>query len=173
MHQEQDNNGDWHPCAYLSKLFSPTKCNYEIYNRELLGIIQAQTDWRHYLIGSPHKVTVLSDHQNLTYFKTAQKLNWQLLRYISPVLAFGTERRYLIKVFCYYLWIKPNLLLVIFLPLTCLLSLSNYSYSCYCLFVITTTCLSFDTSSIFFSNFFLIYYDVVLTSFHICFSYLI
>ena len=40
-------------------------------------------------------------------------------------------------------------------------------------FAITMTCLSFDISSIFFLNFFLIYYDVVLASFHICFSYLI
>ena len=34
-----------------------------------------------------------------------------LLRYISPVLTFGTERRYLTKVFCYCLQIEPNLLL--------------------------------------------------------------
>ena len=62
--RQQDNNGDWHPCTYLSKLFNPTKCNHEIYDRELLAIIQALTDWRYYLISSPHKVTVLSDHQN-------------------------------------------------------------------------------------------------------------
>ena len=34
-----------------------------------------------------------------------------LLRYISPVLVFGTERRYLTKEFCYRLQIEPNLLL--------------------------------------------------------------
>ena len=35
-------------------------------------------EWHHYLLGSPHPVTVLSDHKNLTYFQTAQKLNrWQ------------------------------------------------------------------------------------------------
>ena len=79
--RQQDNNGDWHPCAYLSKSFSPTERNYEIYDRELLAIIRSLTDWRHYLIGSPHKVTVLSDHQNLTYFKTAQKLNRQQARW--------------------------------------------------------------------------------------------
>ena len=50
--RQQDNNGDWHPCAYLSKSFRPTERNYKIYDRELLAIIQALTDWRHYLIGS-------------------------------------------------------------------------------------------------------------------------
>ena len=34
-----------------------------------------------------------------------------LLRYISPVLTFGTERRFLTKEFCYRLQIEPNLLL--------------------------------------------------------------
>jgi RNase H-like domain found in reverse transcriptase len=37
--QQQDNNGDWHPCTYLSKSFSPMEWNYEIYDRELLAII--------------------------------------------------------------------------------------------------------------------------------------
>ena len=36
-----DSNGDRHPCAFISKTFSPTERNYEIYVRELLAIIQA------------------------------------------------------------------------------------------------------------------------------------
>ena len=34
-----DLNGDRHPCAFISKTFSPTERNYEIYDRELLAII--------------------------------------------------------------------------------------------------------------------------------------
>ena len=34
-----DSNGDRHPCAFISKTFSPTERNYEIYDRELLAII--------------------------------------------------------------------------------------------------------------------------------------
>ena len=34
-----DSNGDRHPCAFISKTFSATERNYEIYDRELLGII--------------------------------------------------------------------------------------------------------------------------------------
>jgi len=51
--------------------------NYEIYNCELLGIIRALEMWRHYLLGSQYPVTIFSDHKNLTYFRTAQKLNCQ------------------------------------------------------------------------------------------------
>ena len=73
--RQQDSNGNWHPCAYLAKSFSETERNYEIYDRELLAIIRALTEWRHYLVGSPHPVTVLSNHKNLMYFRTTQKLN--------------------------------------------------------------------------------------------------
>ena len=72
--QQQDSNGDWHPCAYLLKSFSDTERNYKIYDRELLAIVRALTDWRHYLIGSPHPVYIRSDHKNSkeTQQKTGQ-----------------------------------------------------------------------------------------------------
>ena len=70
-----DSNGDRHPCAFISKTFSPAERNYEIYDRELLGIIRALEEWRHYIQGSGHTTVVYSDHKNLTYFRTAQKLN--------------------------------------------------------------------------------------------------
>jgi RNase H-like domain found in reverse transcriptase len=70
-----DSNGDRHPVAFLSKTFFETERKYEIYDRELLGIIRALKEWRHYIQGSGHTTIVYSDHKNLTYFRTAQKLN--------------------------------------------------------------------------------------------------
>src|ERR1700678_1086065 len=70
-----DSNGDRHPCSFISKTFFPTERNYEIYDRELLGIIRALEEWRHYIQGSGHTTVIHSDHKNLTYFRTAQKLN--------------------------------------------------------------------------------------------------
>jgi hypothetical protein len=64
---QTDINGDRHPCAYMSKFFSPAEQNYED-DRELLGIIRALRKWRHYVQGSPHETIVYSDHKNLTYF---------------------------------------------------------------------------------------------------------
>jgi hypothetical protein len=79
-----DINGDRHPCAFISRTFSPTERNYEIYDRELLSVIRALQEWRHYIQGSPHETIIYSDHKNLTYFRSAQKLNrrqarWSLL----------------------------------------------------------------------------------------------
>ncbi|ESK91226.1 hypothetical protein Moror_2905, partial [Moniliophthora roreri MCA 2997] len=65
---QQGSDREWHPCGYLSKLFSPTEQNYEIYDRELLAITRALMEWRHYLMGGKYKVVVLSDHKNLMYF---------------------------------------------------------------------------------------------------------
>ena len=76
-----DSNGDRHPCAFISKTFSPTERNYEIYDRELLGIIRALEEWRHYIQGSKHTTIIYSDHKNLTYFRTAQKLNRRQARW--------------------------------------------------------------------------------------------
>uniref|UniRef100_A0A0W0F4Y2 Reverse transcriptase domain-containing protein n=1 Tax=Moniliophthora roreri TaxID=221103 RepID=A0A0W0F4Y2_MONRR len=80
LHQ-QGSDGKWHPCGYLSKSFLPTEQNYEIYDRELLVIVRALTEWQHYLMGGKYKVVILSDHKNLTYFKTAQKLNRRQARW--------------------------------------------------------------------------------------------
>ena len=76
-----DSNGDRHPCAFISKTFSPTEQNYEIYDRELMAIIRALEEWRHYIQGSPHTTTILSDHKNLTYYRDARKLNRRQARW--------------------------------------------------------------------------------------------
>ena len=38
---QRDTNGDQQPMSFFSKLFSPAKQNYDIYNRELLADIRA------------------------------------------------------------------------------------------------------------------------------------
>jgi len=70
-----DSNRDRHPVAFLSKTFSLAEQNHEIYDRELLAMIRALEEWWHYIQGSGHTTNVLSDHQNLTIYKEAQKLN--------------------------------------------------------------------------------------------------
>ena len=43
--RQQDSNGDWHPCGYLSKSFTETERNYDIGDRELLAVIRALEKW--------------------------------------------------------------------------------------------------------------------------------
>ena len=72
---QTDSNGDRHPVAFMSKTFTDTERRYEIYNRELLGIIQALQEWQHYILGSGHTTMVHMDHKNLMYFRKAQRLS--------------------------------------------------------------------------------------------------
>jgi len=63
----------------LSHMFNLAKRNYERYDQELLSIIRDLETWCHYLHKTPFPTVILSDHKNLTYFWTAQKLNrWQV-----------------------------------------------------------------------------------------------
>ncbi len=48
----QEQEGKWRPVSFLSKSLSVTERNYEIYNKELLAIMLALEEWRHYLMGA-------------------------------------------------------------------------------------------------------------------------
>jgi hypothetical protein len=65
---QTDINGDRHPVAFLSKTFTDTERRYEIYDRELLGIVQVLKEWWHYIQESGHTTLIHTNHQNLTYF---------------------------------------------------------------------------------------------------------
>ena len=78
---QRDSNRDLHPCAYHSATFSPAERNYDIYDRELLAVIQALKEWHHYLTGTEHPVTVIMDHKNLGYFKQPQNLSRRQARW--------------------------------------------------------------------------------------------
>ena len=79
--RQKDINGNYHPCRFISHSFDATQRNYEIYDRELLGIVQALETWRHFILGSPFPTVILSDHKNLTYYKSPQKLNRRQARW--------------------------------------------------------------------------------------------
>ena len=68
---QKDNS--WRPLAYLSKTMNKTERNYEIYDRELLAIMEGLKQWQQYLIGS-NQFEIWTNHKNLGYFKKPQKL---------------------------------------------------------------------------------------------------
>ncbi|PIL23032.1 hypothetical protein GSI_14339 [Ganoderma sinense ZZ0214-1] len=74
-------DGLWHPVAYRSQSMVEAERNYEIYDREMLGIIRALEDWRHYLEGLPEPFNIITDHRNLEYWQTAQNLTRRQARW--------------------------------------------------------------------------------------------
>ena len=77
----QKHDDIWKPVAFLSKALSQPERNYEIHDRELLAVIRALDEWRHFLQGAKHQVEIFSDHKNLEYFLTARKLNRRQARW--------------------------------------------------------------------------------------------
>ena len=67
------DDGKWRPVGFVSKSLS--EHNYVIHGKELLAVICGLEEWQHILEGTKHKVEILNDHQNLTYFCTTQNLN--------------------------------------------------------------------------------------------------
>jgi len=75
LSQQSTTDGKWHPVAFYSKSLSSVERNYEIHDKEMLAIICALEEWRHFLEGATHLVEIWTDHKNLEYFMTAKKLN--------------------------------------------------------------------------------------------------
>lgn len=65
---QQDADGKWHPCMFISQTMNDAERNYDIYDKELLGVMRCLEEWRHYLEGAKHSVDVFTDHKNLAYF---------------------------------------------------------------------------------------------------------
>ena len=78
--QKQDD-GQWHPVAFRSSSMQPAERNYEIYDREMLAVIDALKDWRSFLEGAPEPFEIITDHSNLEFWRTAQDLSRRQARW--------------------------------------------------------------------------------------------
>ena len=89
MSQEFDQK--LHPVAYYSHKMSPAQCNYDIYDKELLAIVDAFKQWRHHLRSDLYdgKIMVYSDHKNLEHFMTTKKLNQRQLRWMEELTGYN------------------------------------------------------------------------------------
>ena len=70
-----------HPCSLFSRRLSPAETNYDVGNRELLAVVLALQEWRHWLEGAAHPFIVWTDHRNLAYIQTARRLNSRQARW--------------------------------------------------------------------------------------------
>ncbi|KAL0149040.1 hypothetical protein M9458_055655, partial [Cirrhinus mrigala] len=58
--------------------------NYDVGNQELLAMKAAFEEWRHWLEGAKHPFTVLTDHRNLEYLRSAKRLNHRQASWSTP-----------------------------------------------------------------------------------------
>src|SRR5882757_3242823 len=80
-----------HPVGHFSKTLNAAERNYDIYDLELLAIVYAVCCWRILLAGSPHKIKIFSDHLNLQYWRSPQKISRRIAREVLELSEYDFE----------------------------------------------------------------------------------
>ena len=62
---QRGSDGMLHPIAFFSRKFNGAELNYEIYDKEMLAIVEIMNRYRYYFEGLDHKIIVYIDHRNL------------------------------------------------------------------------------------------------------------
>ncbi|QRV99185.1 Transposon Tf2-1 polyprotein [Ceratobasidium sp. AG-Ba] len=81
IHCQPDPLGALHPVAFYSGKFTPAEINYEIYDKEMLAVVDSLRHMCAWLLGSPFPISVVTDHRNLEYFMTSRVLNRRQARW--------------------------------------------------------------------------------------------
>jgi RNase H-like domain found in reverse transcriptase/Reverse transcriptase (RNA-dependent DNA polymerase)/Integrase zinc binding domain len=92
--QQPDKVGRLCPVGYDSQTFNDAECSYDIHDCELLAVIRGLLTWHHLLVGSPHKIHVLTDHSNLKYYRHPQKISRHVAQYLPKMAEFNFELVY-------------------------------------------------------------------------------
>src|SRR5437588_6570513 len=84
---------------YTVSPFIPAKMekaerNYEIHDKELLGIVTAFKVWHHQFHGSHFPIQVITDHNNLRYFMTTTKLNQRQVHWAEKLAQYDFRINY-------------------------------------------------------------------------------
>ena len=87
LSQQQEDN-TWRPVAFISHALNETERNYEIYDKEMLAIMHALSEYRQYLLGAAEEFEIWTDHKNLEYFRKPQKLNRRQARWVAELQEF-------------------------------------------------------------------------------------
>jgi len=87
-------NGKLHPVSFISRKQSAPELNYDVFDNEMLAIVVSLRKWRYFLQGVQHKTIIYSNHQNLTYFKTAVSLNRRQARWAEELQSYDFDLFY-------------------------------------------------------------------------------
>ena len=88
----QDQGNGSQPIAFLSHKLNEHEKNYPVHEQELLAIIIALKEWRHYLYGK--RFQILTDHQSLRYLSTQPHLSPRQIRWSEFLQQFDYEIEY-------------------------------------------------------------------------------
>ena len=73
------------PIVYYSNTFTPAEWNYDIYEREFLGVLKALKCFRPHVTAMEIPITILTNHANLTHWKAMRKVNRWVARWLAKL----------------------------------------------------------------------------------------
>ncbi|MBW0543275.1 hypothetical protein O181_082990 [Austropuccinia psidii MF-1] len=91
----QVNDSGKHPIAFDSHNLLPAELNYEIHEKELLGIAWALKRWRAFLLSLSNSFDVLTDHSSLQYFMSSKVLTHRQAHWAEFISEFHFTITYL------------------------------------------------------------------------------
>jgi len=77
----QDQGRGLQPIAFLSQKMNAAQRNYPVHEQELLAVVAALKQWRHYLMGARFRVA--TDHKSLVYLRTQPHLSPRQTRWLE------------------------------------------------------------------------------------------
>jgi hypothetical protein len=86
-----ENRMVWKPVAFFSRKMTPAEKNYHTGDGEMLAIVHAFKEWRHYLESPAERTIVYTDHQALQSFMTTKVLNRRQMRWAELLAAYDFE----------------------------------------------------------------------------------
>ena len=87
----------WHSIVFYSRKMIFAEIKYETHNQELLFIVAAFQQWKHYFKNNHHSVTILTNHNNLRYFMKTIALNKRQSQWVLVLAEYDFEIKYRFK----------------------------------------------------------------------------
>jgi len=79
----------WQPLSYYKKCFLPAELNYDVYDKEMVVIVNGFQEWQHFLMSALEEIVDFTAHKNLEYFNTIKWLNQRQARWAEIVSQFN------------------------------------------------------------------------------------
>ena len=91
---EQDFGSGMQPIAFSSHKLKPTEIRYSAYERELLGIVWAIGQWKHYFQGR-HPIVIQTDHAPLRHLPNQTSVNSRVWRWLAVLQGYHVGIRHI------------------------------------------------------------------------------
>lgn len=92
---QQQPDSTKRPIHFLSKTFNQAQWNYDIFDHKFLAMMWGLKHSCPLLVGSPHKVIVRTDHNNLQFWRDPQKISQRIVREVLELADYDIEIHHL------------------------------------------------------------------------------